>query len=467
MQAKQDTWCCKELSSVELSDKRLNRRLLKVANDLLNHPDAPIHEACSNWSGAKAAYRLFDNDKLDDVCLMNAHRRETLKRIAESNSDVIFAIQDTTTLNYTHHPKKQRIHKINQNPGFDKPSKGFFLHNTLAMTEDALPLGLLEQKIYQHNPADKVSNKRRPIHEKESYRWIEALQLSSNLVTNKTVVTIADRESDIFELFFEASKLNTQILIRAAHDRILNNEGKESQTIWKKLEATPIAGHQTLDLPARHNQPKRLAHLEIRHTEIVLKPPQRSFEAKADALEKVTLQAIWLYEPNPPEKTTPLEWMLLTNVNVLSLEDALKMGRWYRLRWQIECYHRVLKSGCNVEDCRLETYERLKKYIRLKSVIAFRLLWLTMINRINPNDSCDKILQDHEWKSLCCHIFETSLPPKKPPTVYEAVRMIAKLGGFLGRKGDKEPGMSYIWRGWEKLALIAEFWQSLTRATCG
>jgi len=359
MQTKQDTWCCKELSSVKLSDKRLNRRLLKVASDLLNHPDAPIHEACLNWSGAKAAYRLFNNAKLDDTCLMNAHRNETVKRIEESDSAVIFAIQDTTTLNYTHHPKKQGIHKINQYPGFDKPLKGFFLHNTLIMTEDTIPLGLLDQRIYQHNPADKISNKRRPIHEKESYRWIEALQLSSKLITNKTVVTIADRESDIFELFFEASKLNTHILIRAAHDRILDS--KESQTIWKKLETTSIAGYQTLDLPARHNQPKRLAHLEIRYAEIVLKPPQRSPEAKAEPLGVVTLQAIWLYEPNPPEKVTPLEWMLLTNMNVTSLEEALKMGKWYRLRWQIECYHRVLKSGCNIENCRLETYERLKK----------------------------------------------------------------------------------------------------------
>ena len=116
MYKQEDTWCSKELTSVELGDKRLNRRLLKVASNLLNLPKTPIHEACSTWSEAKAAYRLFDNDKLDDVFLMNAHRSETLKRIKESNSNVIFAIQDTTTLNYTHHPKKQGIHKINQNP---------------------------------------------------------------------------------------------------------------------------------------------------------------------------------------------------------------------------------------------------------------------------------------------------------------------------------------------------------------
>ena len=126
-----------------------------------------------------------------------------------------------------------------------------------------------------------------------------------------------------------------------------------------------------------------------------------------------------------------------------------------------------MKSGCKIEDCRLETFDRLKKYVRLKSIIAFRLLWLTMINRVNPEASSDTILRDYEWKALCCHISKTPIPPKNPPSVREAVRMIAKLGGFLGRKNDKEPGMTYIWRGWEKLTLIAEFWHSITNVTCG
>lgn len=124
------------------------------------------------------------------------------------------------------------------------------------------------------------------------------------------------------------------------------------------------------------------------------------------------MYAVWLYEPNPPSGIAAIEWMLLTNMTVSNVEDALRMGKWYRLRWQIECYHRVLKSGCKIEDCRLATFERLKKYVRLKSIIAYRLLWLTMINRVDSEASCNSILQVFEWKALCCHSIKTATPPK-------------------------------------------------------
>lgn len=466
MYNQQDSWCSKELTSVELGDKRLNRRLLKVASDLLNNADEPIQSACGTWAKAKAAYRLFDNDKVQESALLRAHQSETIKRLEESKESVIFAIQDTTTVNYTHHPKKKGINKINKNPGFEKPSTGFFLHNTLLMTESGLPLGLLEQKIFQHHAGEKVAHKSRPITEKESFRWIESLRSTQSLSQEKTIVSIGDREADIYELFAEAAEIEVKILIRAAKDRIL--EGEEHETLWSCMKRSPIAGEHTIHIPARHNQKERFATLEVRYSEITLKPTHRSSKAKEKILHPIKMQAVWLHESEAPLDMEPLEWMLLTNLPVSSLEDAVRMSRWYALRWQIECYHRILKSGCKIEECRLETYERLQKYIRLKSIIAFRLFWLTMVNRTDPNASSDTILEEHEWKVLCCHIDKTRYPPKNPPTIREAVRMIAKLRGFLGRKGDGEPGMTYIWRGWEKLTLLAEFWLSTcSETTCG
>lgn len=470
MCTQKDTWCSKEFSSVKLGDKRLNRRLLKVTSDLLNNPSEPIHSVCNGWPEAKAAYRLFDNDKLQEASLLQAHQAETVKRLEKSEETILFAIQDTTTLNYTHHPKKKGINKINKNPGFEKPSTGCFLHNTLLMTESGLPLGLLDQKLFQHDMGEKTNYKHRPIIEKESFRWIESLKTTQLLCQGKQVVTIGDRESDIFELFVEAEEIEAKILIRAAKDRILVKNGldQDHQTLWARMQKIPLKGIQTIQLPARHNQKERSVTLEVRYTEITFKPPQRYPGAKGKALSQVTMQAIWLYESEAPSGIEPLEWMLLTNMPINSIEDAIKIGNWYRLRWQIECYHRILKSGCKIEECRLETYERLKKFIRLKSIIAFRLFWLTLINRVHPETSSKQILEEHEWQALCCQITKTGEPPQKPPSVREAVRMIAKLGGFLGRKNDGEPGMTYIWRGWEKLALIAEFWLSTHRvATCG
>ena len=466
MHLKQDTWCSKEFCSVELGDKRLNQRLLKVASDLLNNPTDPIHGACNNWSEAKAAYRLFNNHKLQEETILQKHQEKTLKRMGKVEDSVIFAIQDTTALNYTHHPKKKGINKINKNVGFAKPTTGFFLHNTLLMTENGLPLGLLDQKIYQHYPEEKTHHKNRPITQKQSFRWIEALRTTKSLCQQKTVVTIGDREADIFELFTEAEKLEAKVLIRATKDRILIKQaGQEHQTLWKRMKETSLKGLHLIQLPARHNQPERLASLEIRYAEITLKAPQRNPGAKEALLSELTMQAVWLYETQPPLNNDPLEWMLLTNIPISSIEDAIKMGKWYRLRWQIECYHRILKSGCKIEECRLETYDRLKKFVRIKSVIAFRLFWLTLVNRVDSEASSAQILEGHEWKALCCHITKNRQPPSKPPTVREAVRMIAKLGGFLGRKHDGEPGMTYIWRGWQKLTLIADFWLSICGET--
>ena len=467
MHTQRDTWCSKELGSVKLGDKRLNRRLLKVAGDLLNYPTEPINAVCNGWSETKAAYRLFDNDKLHEAHLLQAHQAETVKRLEKSN-EIVFAIQDTTVLNYTHHPKKKGINKINKNPGFEKPSTGCFLHNTLLMTESGLPLGLLDQKIFQHDTGEKTNHKHRPITEKQSFRWIESLKTTKTLCPQKTIVTVGDRESDIFELFVEAEEENAKVLIRATKDRILIQDGQKHQTLWGHMRKTPLGGRQTIRLPMRHNQPERFADLEVRYAEVILKPPQRYPGAKEKPLPPVKMQAVWLYEPHPPSDTEPLEWMLITNMPVNSIDAAVKMGNWYKLRWQIECYHRILKSGCKVEECRLETYDRLKKFVRLKSIIAFRLFWLTLVNRVHPEISSDQILEEHEWKALCCHITQNRKPPSQPPTMREAVRMIARLGGFLGRKSDKEPGMTYIWRGWEKLALIADFWLSIcNEATYG
>ncbi len=469
MRSQQDNWCSNEFSSIKLGDKRLNRRLLKVASNLMNNPTEPIQAACDNWSEAKAAYRLFDNDKLQEATLLQAHQTETIKRL-EKSEGIIFAIQDTTTLNYTHHPNKKGINKINKHAGFVGPSTGCFLHNTLLMTESGLPLGLLDQKIFQHSTEEKIDHKRRPITDKQSYRWIESLKVTKFLCLERTVVTVGDRESDIFELFVEAEEITAKVLIRATKDRILAKDSPEQahETLWTHMRKTPLAGIQTIQLPARHNQPERSATLEVRYSEITFKPPQRYPGAKAKQLPPVTMRVVWLYETGSPPDVEPLEWMLLTNMPINSIDDAVKMGRWYRLRWQIECYHRILKSGCKVEECRLETYERLKRYLRLKSIIAFRLFWLTIINRVQPEASSSEILKEHEWKALCCHITKTTNAPLEPPTIKEAVRMIAKMGGFLGRKNDGEPGMTYIWRGWEKLALIAEFWLSMhIEATCG
>lgn len=461
MNTVKDNWCYKEFASLNIGDKRLKARVATVAGDLLNQPTASIQTASGAWCKAKAAYRLFDHDKLSVPALLKVHQHETVQRLKKSKETLFFAIQDTTTLNYTHHPKTTGTGKIKKDPGFDQPVKGFFLHNTLLLAESGVPLGLLDQKIYIHEASStKESNhKKRPINDKESYRWIEGLQTTAALSQNKNIITLCDRESDIFEFFVEAESLQKKILVRAGRDRILIHAAKDChQTLWPYMEMVTESKKHTIHIPARHNKSARNATLDIKFSRVILKAPQRCPEAKINPLSDLPIHVIWVNEPNPPKNIEPLEWMLLTNVPVFNEEDALKISQWYRYRWQIECFHRILKSGCKIEDCRLETYERLKKYATLKSIIAFRLFWLTMINRASPTTSCHTILAEHEWKALYCYANNVALPVEKPPSVQEAITMLAKLGGFLGRKNDKQPGMTYIWRGWEKLTELAKLW---------
>lgn len=460
-----DNWCAKEFGSINLGDKRLNLRLITVARNLMNSPTEPINVASEEWAAAKAAYRLFDNTKFHEAELLRVHQKELIKRVGEAEG-VVFAIQDTTILNYSHHPKKKGMGRLNKNPGFAAPAKGCFVHNTLIVNEKGCPFGLLDQKVYRRDSLAKIPHKLRPITQKESFRWIEALRTTHALLNNR-VITIADRESDIFEFLAEAQELDTPILVRAAKNRILVTEGNH-ETLWTHMKQVPLACLHKLPLLARHKRPARLATLEVRYASIELKPPQRLSKAQVHDLSPVRIHAVWFYEPNPPSTAEGLEWMLLTNIPVTSEEEAIKLGRWYQLRWQVECYHRVLKSGCKVEECRLETYERIRKYLMLKGIIAFRLLWLTFIARSEPEKPSDHILEKHEWQALCCYARKTGKPPPTAPNTRDALRLIAKLGGFLGRKHDGEPGMTYIWRGWEKLMQMALMWSAIHQeATCG
>ena len=206
-----------------------------------------------------------------------------------------------------------------------------------------------------------------------------------------------------------------------------------------------------------------MATVSIRFTQVKLKPPWRPQQKK---LPVVTLNAILVQEDNPSASVDELlEWLLLTNTPVATFADALQVVQWYCSRWQIEVYHKVIKSGCKVEDCRLKTADRLQNYIALMNVIAWRLLWLTYINRAEPNLPCTAILTPTEWESLYMRIHKTTQLPESIPTVRQAVRWIAQLGGFLGRKGDGEPGVVVIWRGWQRLQDIAATWYLVKEQT--
>lgn len=462
-------WCEEEFGSVELGDKRLDKRLIATAVKLTMQPTAPINQACEDWAATKASYRLFDNDKVTEEKILEPHQLQTQKRM--KRYPLVLAVQDTTYLNYTSHPQTKGLGPIGTE---EQDLSGFVMHPTLVLTPAGLPLGILTQEIWARpEDAPKLSKnekKNLPIEKKESYKWLKGLEKTVALTPEGVkVVSVCDRGADVFEFFVRADELETGILIRATQDRALVDG--ETGKLWAAAEAAPITGHLKVDVPAKNNEPKREAVVSVRFCSVTLRPPWRPKLPEKAPLPAVTVYVVLTQEVDPPAGVTPLEWLLLTNVPVHSFEDAVERVKWYRCRWHIEVYFKVLKSGCKVEDCRLKTADRLKRYLTLSCIIAWRLYWLTHINRHYPDAPCIVILAEHEWQALYAAIHRTTVLPQKMPTVRQAVRWIAQLGGFLARKRDGEPGVTTIWRGWQRLNDISATWllfhQPIAQTTCG
>lgn len=454
------SWAIEEFAQVSLGDERLNRRCQKLADTLGQQPTAPINQACEDWADSKAAYRFIDNPKVTPDELLAPHSQRTVERM--KGHEVVLAVQDTTFFNYTHHPETQGLGEIGTK---GQNQRGFGLHSTMAVTPQGQPLGVLTQAFVERPLGAPVATpselRQQPIEDKESYRWLQAFDHTIKLTpAGCQVVTVCDREADIYEMFVMAQERQASLLVRADADRCLQDD--EVKHLWPKVEQQPVQGELTVLITGNDKRKERAATVSIRYCTVWLRPPWRP---KRQKLPAVKLQAILVREEHPPANLAelgdhePLEWLLLTNTPVTTFTEAVQVVEWYCCRWQIEVFHKIVKSGCGVENSRLQTATRLQNYIALMCVVAWRLHWLTYLNRTAPDLPCTHILTTVEWQALYMRMHKTSAFPKSLPTVRQAVHWIAKLGGFLGRKSDGEPGITAIWRGWQRLQDLAATWQ--------
>ena len=447
------SWVTEEFSKMKLKDRRLNKRCQTIARALEQQPTEPINQACEDWADTKAAYRFFDNPKVSPAQILAPHTKRTVKRM--KSQQLVLAVQDTMYLNYTHHPQTADLGEI----GTKKyQQRGFGLHSTLAITPQGLPLGFLTQAFLERPIGEaahtSVKGQKLPIEEKESYRWVEAFQQTIALrPAGVQVVSVCDREADFYEMFVLAQEQQADLLVRANTDRRLDEEGKH---LWAELEGQKKAGEITVEVVGNDKRAARQATVSVRFCAVTLRPPWRPQQKK---FQPISLTAILVREDNPSvDVKEPIEWLLLTNTLVEDFRQAVQVVQWYCCRWQIEIFHKIIKSGCRVEDCRLQTATRLQNYIALMSVVAWRLQWLTYINRTNPSAPCSTVLTTIEWQALYMRIHKTSVLPKTPPATHQVIRWIAQLGGFLGRKSDGEPGIVVMWRGWQRLQDLAATW---------
>lgn len=458
-------WTIAELQRVDLGDKRLNRRLQETAGQLAAQPQAPINQACDDWAATKASYRLFDNEKVTPAKILKPHQQCTQTRMAAYA--LVLALQDSTYLDFSTHPQTADLGPIGT-PAQDL--QGMVQHTTLVVTPSGLPLGVLTQDIWTRAAEAPVlsayERRKQPIEAKESHKWLSALAETVRLTPPEVhVVSVCDREADVYELFVQAAELKTGLLVRATQDRAVLEP--DLSKVWATAEAATVSGYLRVQVPAKNHEPEREATVSVQFGQVTLKPPWRPAREDREPLPPVTLSVILVREVTPPMGVTPLEWLLLTNVPVHTFDDAVERVRWYRCRWHIEVYFKVLKTGCRLEDCRLATADRLQRFTTLLSIIAWRLYWLTHINRQTPEAPCVLVLAEHEWHALYAMIHRTTQLPEQPPTVRQVVRWIAQLGGFLGRKRDGEPGVTVIWRGWQRLHDIATTWLIMNKERYG
>jgi len=446
-------WIAQELGEVSLGDTRLDWRLIDIATKFAAKPSLSINQACDDLADTRASYRLFDNKKTTAEKILSPHYARVSERIAGQAR--VLAIQDTSYLDYTHHPEKEGMGPI----GTPKQGiTGLVMHSTLMMSEAGTPLGLAHQAIWARSETvgklSPVERRQRPIEEKESHKWLEALDQTVKIVPKGTqVISVGDSEADIFEFLNHARSLETDVLIRAAQNRSLCEP--EVGLIRKIMGARPVAGQLKVHIPARNHEPKRKAIVTVRFSQVTLKAPQHLKKR----MEDIPLYAVLIQEEAPPPGVdSPLNWLLLTTVPVLTLEDAVERIQWYRFRWQIEVYHKILKSGCQVEKTQLATAARLLPYLALFGIIAWRMFWMTIIARQEPDAPCTIVLTEHEWHALYAFHHKSKHIPDQTPTVAEVVLWIAQLGGFLARKNDGHPGVTVVWRGWQRLTDISAAW---------
>ena len=454
-------WAEEEFGNSTLTDARLQSRLYTMARDFYARPTGNITQACASRAKTKAAYRFLDHDETTLDTLLQPHFQATAARIQTER--VVLAVQDTTSLNYTTHKATEGIGAIGTT--VDGP-QGLHLHSTLAFNTDGTPLGFVDVQCWARDAEDfgkKACRHRLPIEEKESFKWLKSYRAVAAVQAdspNTTLVSVGDREADIYALFAETlpHPEGPKLLVRAKTDRKLRDE---QQLLWAKVQSLPAAGVQVLKIPRQGSRQKRDAHLTIRYAAVTLVAPNKRKGAD------IPIWAVLAEEQNAPAGVTPLSWMLLTTMPVTHLAEAIERLKWYALRWGIEVFHRTLKSGCGVEKRQLQEADRLEACLAIDLVVAWRIYYLNKLGRETPDVPCSVVFEEAEWKALTVFTSKDRVAPATPPSLRVALRLVAGLGGFLGRKCDGEPGTQTLWIGLQRLADITATWRIIMGVGAG
>ena len=430
-----EQWAAEEFGGAELGDGRLTHRLIKIASDFADKPTASIPNACSGWAETQAVYRFFDQasekkQALGWEAVLSPHMESAKTRMRQH--PVVLCLQDTTELDFNGQSTE------GLGPLSYEAQRGLYLHPTYVVTPEREPLGVIDAWIWAREFKDADGTRPGIL---ESIRWIEGYErVAEAAVTmpGTRLVYVADRESDMLGLMQRAHALETPAdwLLRSQHNRCLPAGGK----LWTKVRAGEALGEIEFRLPARGKQAARLVRQKLLACRTEFSDGQGG---------RFPVTGVIAQEIGAPNGVKPIEWRLLTNREALSFDAVVTLIDWYRARWEIEIFFNVLKNGCRVESLQLGHIDKIELALAVYLVVAWRLAHLVRLGRTHPDLSACELFSEEEWKGA--YLLAKQTPPATPPNLRQMIRQIARLGGFLGRKCDGEPGVKTLWLGFARL----------------
>jgi hypothetical protein len=440
-------WAEQVSSSSELPDERLQARLTAIIVNTIEHPSASIPQATGSAGQAKATYRFYANPRVTADMLRLGFTTDTAQRCLEQ--DVLLVVQDTTSLNFT------RLHTIPELGPIDSGglARGVHVHTALAVTTSGQIIGILDQQYWarpqpgQPGPA-----------EKESAKWIIGLDGARAAVYGAAgerpvprLIHLMDREGDAYEVMMAVEDAGDSAIIRCAQNRRVDDP---LATAHEAVRSQPVLCRTTVAVDRKAGVPQRQAWVDVRSMRVTLVPDL----PKYPHAWAMTWNLVEVWEPAPPPGSEPVHWLLWTREPAATTDEALEVVRKYTCRWPIEEVHLVLKSGCEVEDLRLETWDGLEKAVTVNAAVAARIVSLRDLARQTPEAPATEVLSTDEVEVLVCR-FGKGIKPSEL-TIGQAVLWIGRLGGHLNRKRDGMPGVRTLWRGLHDLTLLVAGFQA-------
>ena len=466
-------WAEQEFGGAPLGDKRLERRLIMRAGRQATDPtQAFTRVAKEDWPEVKGDYRLIDQPAESEVTPANSlssHRSRTIQRMRAQRT--VLCIQDGTDLNFTSHPMTEGLGVMGRNQT-GASSFGLHVHSTLAVSDSGLPLGVLSTRF--EAPTDKRGQGRKDPEDRKSRYWLDGLAdcraAATELSQNTRMVSVMDREANFFSLYTaQRDQPTVEVLVRAKSDRRLlqwdearGEFVRGADKLFETLRTQRPGGYMALSVarasvrpklngrPAHPGRKARTAKMALTWCQITIDSTLKEHASQ----EPITLWAVNARKQSPPEGATRLEWFLLTSVAEEDATQASEVLRWYCLRWRIEDWHRVLKTGCRVDELGHHSAERLARAISIRMVIAWRIMLMTLLSRESPDLPPELLFTDIVLKVLRRYAMKRK--GQEIQTLLDAVTWTAILGGYQNRNHDPPPGAELTWYGRMKLATMCE-----------